>query len=517
MIKIKRALISVSDKTNIIELAKVLENLNIEIISTGGTASLLKKNNIKVIDVSNYTEFPEMLDGRVKTLHPRIHGGILAQKDNPKHINTLKKNNIPEIDLVVVNLYPFEKTIADPKCTMELAIENIDIGGPTMVRAAAKNYKSVAVLTSPKEYDNFANQLIKLKGNLKEQYRFKLAQEAFAHTANYDQTISNYLSPNNQKDKFPKILKQHMDKKMDLRYGENPHQEAAFYIDPKKQEGTLANFKQLQGKELSFNNLNDSDSAWECVKSFSEPSCVIVKHANPCGVCSSATIKDAYEGAFSTDPTSAFGGIIAINKEMDEETAKLIMKQFVEVIIAPSYSDKALNIFQSKENIRLLQIKIDFLQNQLDFKKISGGWLVQTSDIDKFDISQCKIVTKLKPNAEQLDDLNFSWQVAKYVKSNAIVFCKNKKTLGVGAGQMSRVDSTRIAAIKAENANINLSNSVVASDAFFPFRDGIDVLASFGAKCIIQPGGSLKDEDVIKAADELGLIMLFTGIRHFKH
>ena len=517
MIKIKRALISVSDKTNIIELAKVLENLNIEIVSTGGTASLLKKNNIKVIDVSNYTEFPEMLDGRVKTLHPRIHGGILAQKNNPKHINTLKKNNIPEIDLVVVNLYPFEKTIADPKCTMELAIENIDIGGPTMVRAAAKNFKSVAVLTSPKEYDNFSNQLIKLKGNLKEQYRFELAQEAFNHTANYDQAISNYLCPKTQKDKFPKTLKQHMNKKMDLRYGENPHQEAAFYIDPKEQEGTLANFKQIQGKELSFNNLNDSDSAWECVKSFSEPSCVIVKHANPCGVCSSKTIKEAYEGAFSTDPTSAFGGIIAINKEIDEETAKLIMKQFVEVIIAPSYSDKALNIFKSKENIRLLQVKIDFLKNQLDFKKISGGWLVQTRDIDKFDISQCKIVTKLKPDAKQLDDLNFSWQVAQYVKSNAIVFCKNKKTLGVGAGQMSRVDSTRIAAIKAENANINLSNSVVASDAFFPFRDGIDVLASFGAKCIIQPGGSLKDEDVIKAADELGLIMLFTGIRHFKH
>jgi len=517
MMKISRALISVSDKSNILELAKILQDLNIEIISTGGTASLLIKNNIKVIEVSDYTQFPEMLNGRVKTLHPKIHGGILAQNDNPEHKDTLKKNNIPKIDLVIVNLYPFESTINDPKCTLELAIENIDIGGPTMIRAAAKNYKSVTVLTSPDEYDNFSKELIKNKGQLKESYRFKLAQNAFSHTAHYDKAISNYLSKNDQQIKFPNNLSQIMNKKMDMRYGENPHQEAAFYTEPQIQKGALANFKQIQGKELSFNNLNDSDTAWECVKLFSDPSCVIVKHANPCGVCSAKTMKDAYEGAFLTDPTSAFGGIIAINKEMDTETAKLIMKQFVEVIIAPGYSKESIKIFKAKENIRLLQVEINKLKNQLDFKKIGGGWLVQSGDNHKLDINKCKVVTKLEPSTEQLEDLYFSWQVAQYVKSNAIIFCKGKKTLGIGAGQMSRIDSTRIAAIKAENANISLTNSVVASDAFFPFRDGIDALASYGAKCVIQPGGSLKDDEVIKAADELGLIMLFTGIRHFKH
>ena len=517
MIKISRALISVSDKSNILGLATILQDLNIEIISTGGTATLLKENNIKVTEVSNYTQFPEMLDGRVKTLHPKIYGGILAQKDNPKHIETLKENSIPQIDLVIVNLYPFESTISNPKCNLELAIENIDIGGPTMIRAAAKNFKSVAVLTNPNEYDNFSKQLIENKGGLEESYRFKLAQNAFSHTAHYDKIISDYLSKNDKQINFPKTLIQSMNKKIDMRYGENPHQEAAFYAEPQIQNGALANFKQVQGKELSFNNLNDSDTAWECVKLFSTPTCVIVKHANPCGVCSAKTIKDAYEGAFSTDPTSAFGGIISINKKMDLETAKLIMNQFVEVIIAPNYSEEALNIFKSKENIRLLQVEINTLENQLDFKKIGGGWLVQTSDNHKLDINKCKVVTKLKPSTEQLEDLNFSWKVARHVKSNAIVFCKDKKTLGVGAGQMSRVDSTRIAAIKAENANISLTDSVVASDAFFPFRDGIDVLASYGAKCVIQPGGSVKDDEVIEAADELGLIMIFTGIRHFKH
>jgi len=517
MIKISKALVSVSDKLNIVKLVKVLREFNIEIISTGGTATLLKENNIRVTEVADYTQFPEMLDGRVKTLHPKIYGGILAQKDNAKHIETLKENNIPQIDLVIVNLYPFESTINNPKCTLELAIENIDIGGPTMVRAAAKNFKSVAVLTDPNEYANFASQLINHKGALEEVYRFKLAKNAFSHTAHYDKVISDYLSKNDKQVNFPNTLTQDMKKKMDMRYGENPHQEAAFYLDPKIQNGSLANFKQIQGKELSFNNLNDSDTAWECVKLFSEPTCVIVKHANPCGVCSAKTIKDAYEGSFSTDSTSAFGGIISINKQMDSETAKLIMNQFVEVIIAPSFSEEALKIFKSKKNIRLLQVQIDTLKNQLDFKKIGGGWLVQTSDNHKLDIKKCKIVTKLKPSIEQLEDLYFSWEVARYVKSNAIVFCKDKKTLGIGAGQMSRVDSTRIAAIKSENANISLVNSVVASDAFFPFRDGIDVLASYGAKCVIQPGGSIKDDEVIKAADELGLIMIFTGIRHFKH
>ena len=517
MSKISRALISVSDKSNILELAKILQDFNIEIISTGGTAALLKENNIKVTEVSDYTQFPEMLDGRVKTLHPKIYGGILAQKDNPKHIETLEKNSIPQIDLVIVNLYPFEATINDPKCNLELAIENIDIGGPTMVRAAAKNYKSVAVLTDPSEYENFSKELIKNKGEIGDSYRFKLAQNAFLHTAYYDGVISKYLSNADKEITFPKTLTQSMNKKMDMRYGENPHQKAAFYIEPKIQNGSLANFKQIQGKELSFNNLNDSDTAWECVKLFSEPTCVIVKHANPCGVCSAKNIKNAYEGAFSTDPTSSFGGIIAINKEMDSETAELIMNQFVEVIIAPSYSKAALNIFKTKVNIRLLQVDIDTLKNNLDFKKIGGGWLVQTSDNHKLNINKCKVVTKLKPSAEQLEDLNFAWEVARHVKSNAIIFCKNKKTLGVGAGQMSRVDSTRIAAIKAKNSDISLVDSVVSSDAFFPFRDGIDVLASYGAKCVIQPGGSIKDDEIIEAADELGLIMVFTAIRHFKH
>jgi len=517
MIKISRALISVSDKSNILELAKILQDLNIEIISTGGTASLLKKNNIKVIEVSEYTKFPEMLDGRVKTLHPKIHGGILAQNDNSAHKDTLKKNNIPKIDLVVVNLYPFESTINKPECSLELAIENIDVGGPTMIRAAAKNYINVAVLTTPDEYDHFSKKLKENKGTLEESYRFELAKKAFSHTAYYDKAISDYLSNNKKEGSFPKTLSLTMDKKMDMRYGENPHQEAAFFTEPKIQNGALANFEQIQGKDLSFNNLNDSDTAWECVKSLTEPSCVIVKHANPCGVCSGKTTKDAYLGAFSTDMTSAFGGIIAINKEIDLETAELIIKQFVEVIIAPGYSKEAKDIFKSKVNIRLLQIKINNLDNQLDFKKIGGGWLVQTNDTIKIDINKCEIVTKLKPNIKQLDDLNFAWKVAKYVKSNAIIFCKDMKTLGVGAGQMSRVDSTRIAAIKAENANISLSDSVVASDAFFPFRDGIDVLAGYGAKCVIQPGGSVKDNEVIKAADEHGLIMIFTGVRHFRH
>jgi len=517
MIKISRALVSVSDKSNILELVKILQGFNIEIISTGGTAALLKKNNIKVTEVSDYTQFPEMLDGRVKTLHPKIYGGILAQKDNLKHIETLKKNSIPQIDLVIVNLYPFESTINDPKCNLDLAIENIDIGGPTMVRAAAKNFKNVAVLTNPSEYEIFSKELIENKGALKESYRFELAQNAFLHTAHYDKAISDYLSKNDTQGKFPTTLTQNMIKKMDMRYGENPHQEAAFYVETKIQNGSLANFKQIQGKELSFNNLNDSDTAWECVKLFSTSTCVIVKHANPCGVCSAKTIKDAYEGAFSTDSTSAFGGIIAINREMDLDTAELIMNQFVEVIIAPHYSEDALNIFKTKVNIRLLQVKINILKDNLDFKKIGGGWLVQTSDDHKLDINKCKVVTKLKPSAEQLEDLNFSWEVARHVKSNAIIFCKNKKTLGVGAGQMSRVDSTRIAAIKAENANTSLIGSVVASDAFFPFRDGIDVLASYGAKCVIQPGGSINDDEVIEAANEHGLIMIFTGIRHFKH
>ena len=515
MKKIKRALISVSDKENILDLAKVLIDYNVEIISTGGSAKLLKDNSIKVIEVSEYTNFPEMLDGRVKTLHPKIHGGILANRNIKNHLETLKQNDINEIDLVVVNLYPFQQAIKKESCTLDEAIENIDIGGPTMIRAAAKNFQSVAVLTDPNDYSEFIKKMNVNQGSLDVESRFMLAKKAFLHTAQYDGAISSYLSKGNQL--LPNVLTKVLEKTMDMRYGENPHQVAAFYKENEYLPGALSNFSQLQGKELSFNNLNDSDNAWECVKSFDEPSCVIVKHANPCGVCSAANVIDAYKGAFLTDPTSAFGGIIAFNKELDSKTASLIIKQFAEVIIAPNFTDEALSIFKTKPNIRLLRIPTEKVAGQLDFKKIGGGWLVQTADDHKLDINQCEVVTKLKPDMENLLDLKFAWQVAQYVKSNAIVFCKNKKTIGVGAGQMSRVDSTKIAAIKAENAGLNLKNSVVASDAFFPFRDGIDVLASYGAKYVIQPGGSLKDNEVIQAANEHGLVMLFTKIRHFKH
>ncbi len=515
MKKIKRALISVSDKENILDLAKVLIDYNVEIISTGGSAKLLKDNSIKVIEVSEYTNFPEMLDGRVKTLHPKIHGGILANRNIKNHLETLKQNDINEIDLVVVNLYPFQQAIKKESCTLDEAIENIDIGGPTMIRAAAKNFQSVTVLTDPNDYSEFIKKMNVNQGSLDVESRFMLAKKAFLHTAQYDGAISSYLSKGNQL--LPNVLTKVLEKTMDMRYGENPHQVAAFYKENEYLPGALSNFSQLQGKELSFNNLNDSDNAWECVKSFDEPSCVIVKHANPCGVCSAANVIDAYKGAFLTDPTSAFGGIIAFNKELDSKTASLIINQFAEVIIAPNFTDEALSIFKTKPNIRLLRIPTEKVAGQLDFKKIGGGWLVQTADDHELDINQCEVVTKLKPDMENLLDLKFAWQVAQYVKSNAIVFCKNKKTIGVGAGQMSRVDSTKIAAIKAENAGLNLKNSVVASDAFFPFRDGIDVLASYGAKYVIQPGGSLKDNEVIQAANEHGLVMLFTKIRHFKH
>ena len=515
MKKIKRALISVSDKENILDLAKVLIDYNVEIISTGGSAKLLKDNSIKVIEVSEYTNFPEMLDGRVKTLHPKIHGGILANRNIKNHLETLKQNDINEIDLVVVNLYPFQQAIKKESCTLDEAIENIDIGGPTMIRAAAKNFQSVAVLTDPNDYSEFIKKMNVNQGSLDVESRFMLAKKAFLHTAQYDGAISSYLSKGNQL--LPNVLTKVLEKTMDMRYGENPHQVAAFYKENEYLPGALSNFSQLQGKELSFNNLNDSDNAWECVKSFDEPSCVIVKHANPCGVCSAANVSDAYKGAFLTDPISAFGGIIAFNKELDSKTASLIINQFAEVIIAPNFTDEALSIFKTKPNIRLLRIPTERVEGQLDFKKIGGGWLVQTADDHVLDINQCEVVTKLKPDMENLLDLKFAWQVAQYVKSNAIVFCKNKKTIGVGAGQMSRVDSTKIAAIKAENAGLNLKNSVVASDAFFPFRDGIDVLASYGAKYVIQPGGSIKDNEVIQAANEHGLVMLFTKIRHFKH
>jgi phosphoribosylaminoimidazolecarboxamide formyltransferase/IMP cyclohydrolase len=516
MIKIKKALISVSDKSNVLELAKSLSSYDIEILSTGGTAKLLRENKINVTEVSDYTKFPEMLDGRVKTLHPKIHGGILGRRDNPEHNETMKNHEIDPIDLVVVNLYPFEETISQEGCTLELAIENIDIGGPAMIRSAAKNYQHVAVLTNPKDYKSFTDEMNKNQGSISLDLSFSLAKKAFEKTSAYDSAINNYLSSDSQ-NQFPDQLTKTISKVMDLRYGENPHQEAAFYKDSSEDVGSLSSFDQIQGKELSFNNLNDSDTAWECVKKFSQPTCVIVKHANPCGVASTGSLKESYEAAFKTDPTSAFGGIIAFNKSLDEETASLIINQFAEVIIAADFSEGALKIFRNKPNVRLLKIKIENNNTEFDFKKIGGGWLIQTPDIHTLDINDCNVVTDLKPTEEQLDDMKFAWVVSQYVKSNAIVFCKNKQTLGIGAGQMSRVDSTKIASLKADNANIDLSQSVVASDAFFPFRDGIDVIASHGAKCIIQPGGSIKDEEVIDAANEHGIVMLFTNIRHFKH
>ena len=519
MIKIKRALISVSDKKGIIDFAKTLIKFNVEILSTGGTAKLLAENNISVIEVSDYTGFPEMLDGRVKTLHPKIHGGILGKRDDEKHLQTMIKSDIPLIDLVVVNLYPFEATISKENCPLSEAIENIDIGGPAMIRSSAKNYNGVAVVTDTSDYKMIEDALEKNDGALNLECRFNLAKKAFEHTAKYDSAISNYLNglDTNKNVTYPNKLNLIFNKKLDLRYGENPHQSASFYVDEIANKGSLASFKQLQGKELSYNNLNDADTAWECVKSFKLPSCVIVKHANPCGVGSSQDLLNAYKKAFSTDPTSAFGGIIACNTILDKNTASQIITQFVEVVIAPSYDPESLKIFESKPNIRLLEVTLDSNFNTFELKKIGGGLLVQSPDNFNIDMNHCKIVSKLKPNEEQMDDMLFAWRVAKYVKSNAIVFCKNNQTLGIGAGQMSRVDSTKIASIKAQNANLNLTNSVVASDAFFPFRDGIDVLAAAGAKCVIQPGGSLRDEEVISAADELGLVMLFTGYRHFRH
>jgi phosphoribosylaminoimidazolecarboxamide formyltransferase/IMP cyclohydrolase len=519
MIKIKRALISVSDKKGIIDFAKILIKYNVEILSTGGTAKLFAENNIPVIEVSDYTGFPEMLDGRVKTLHPKIHGGILGKRDDEKHLQTMIKSNIPLIDLVVVNLYPFEATISKENCPLSEAIENLDIGGPAMIRSSAKNYNGVAVVTDSSDYKMIEDALKKNDGALNLECRFILAKKAFEHTAKYDLAISNYLNglDTNKNVTYPKKLNLAFNKKMDLRYGENPHQSASFYVDEIATKGSLASFKQLQGKELSYNNLNDADTAWECVKSFKLPSCVIVKHANPCGVASSKDLLDAYKKAFSTDPTSAFGGIIACNTALDKNTASQIISQFVEVVIAPSYEAESLKIFESKPNIRLLEVTLDNNFNAFELKKIGGGLLVQSPDNFNIDMDHCKIVSKLKPNQEQMADMLFAWRVAKYVKSNAIVFCKNNQTLGIGAGQMSRVDSTKIASIKAQNANLDLINSVVASDAFFPFRDGIDVLATAGAKCVIQPGGSLRDEEVISAADELGLVMLFTGYRHFRH
>ncbi|MBI3714480.1 MAG: bifunctional phosphoribosylaminoimidazolecarboxamide formyltransferase/IMP cyclohydrolase [Betaproteobacteria bacterium] len=517
-VQIKRALISVSDKTGVVAFARFLAQRNVKILSTGGTAKLLAENGIKVVEVGDYTGFPEMMDGRVKTLHPKVHGGILARRDLKHHTDAMAQHDIPPIDMVVVNLYPFAATVAKPDVTLEEAIENIDIGGPAMVRASAKNYPFVTIVTDAGDYASLMQEMAAHNGALTHNTRFALAKKAFAHTAEYDGLVSTYLSSldaDENRRLFPDQLHLTFSKLQDMRYGENPHQDAAFYVEKHAAAGTLAHFKQLQGKELSYNNIADADAAWQCCRAFDVPACVIVKHANPCGVAIADSMLTAYLRAFETDPTSAFGGIIAFNREVDGAAAEAVAKQFVEVVLAPAYSAAALKVFSAKANVRLLQIPLAPAVNDVDMKRVGGGLLVQRSD--DFDVAQLKVVTRRKPTAEEMNDLLFAFRVAKFVKSNAIVFCRYGMTLGVGAGQMSRVDSTKIAAIKAKHAGLNLKGSVAASDAFFPFRDGLDVIADAGATAVIQPGGSMRDEEVIAAANERNVAMVMTGMRHFRH
>jgi phosphoribosylaminoimidazolecarboxamide formyltransferase/IMP cyclohydrolase len=514
------ALISVSDKTGVLELARGLCALGVKLLSTGGTARLLADAGLPVTEVADLIGFPEMLDGRVKTLHPRIHGGLLARRDLPAHMDALQTHGIETIDILCVNLYPFEATVAKPGCTLEDAIENIDIGGPAMVRSAAKNWQDVAVLTDATQYEGVLAEL--KAGGISRRTRFALSVAAFNRIANYDAAISDYLSSiqdDGTRAAFPGQFNAGFVKVQDLRYGENPHQSAAFYRESTPAAGTLATARQLQGKELSYNNIADADAAWECVRSFDSPACVIVKHANPCGVAVGTTIEEAYAKAWQTDPTSAFGGIIALNRPLDEATAQRIgaNKQFVEVLIAPGVTPEARTLFAAKQNVRVLEVAMGSGVNALDFKRVGGGLLVQSTDTRNVAREELRVVTRLAPTAAQLDDLLFAWKVAKFVKSNAIVYCGGGMTLGVGAGQMSRLDSARIASIKAGHAGLSLKGSAVASDAFFPFRDGLDVVIDQGASCVIQPGGSMRDDEVIAAADERGIAMVFTGVRHFRH
>lgn len=560
--KIRQALISLSDKRGALEFARGLAALGVRLLSTGGTARLLRESGLSVTEIGDYTGFPEMLDGRVKTLHPKVHGGILARRDLPAHMETLKTHGIPTIDLVCVNLYPFAATIAQPGVTLAEAIENIDIGGPAMLRSAAKNYTGVAVVTDPDDYPRLLDEMRRGDGALSQATRFALAKKAFAHTARYDGMIANWLTglPENAEapsgnpaetpasavaatemaasaspgpSRFPECLQLAFDRVEILRYGENAHQRAAFYRDAAPlssysshsgRTGGIAAYRQLQGKELSYNNIADADAAWECVKSFAAPACVIVKHANPCGVAVAGQLVEAYEKAFQTDPTSAFGGILAFNREVDLDVIDAInaRKHFVEVLVAPAFTAEAQTALAAKTNLRVLSVPLPAAHegdagHTLEFKRIGGGLLVQTADDFAVQAGDLKCVTRRAPTAAQIEDLLFAERVARFVKSNAIVFCGNGMTLGVGAGQMSRVDSTRIAGIKARNAGLKLNGSVVASDAFFPFRDGIDTLAEAGAVAVIQPGGSVRDDEVIAAADEHGIAMVFTGIRHFRH
>ena len=519
MSKVRRALLSVSDKSGIVELARALAALGVELVSTGGTAKLLRKEGIAATEVSSYTGFPEMLDGRVKTLHPKIHAGLLARRDDPAHLAELQGAGIGTIDLLVVNLYPFQATVADPECRFEDAIENIDIGGPAMLRSAAKNHAGVAVVVDPADYARVLNEL-RSAGEVSAAARFELAAKVFAHTAAYDGAIANYLSSLDGlhgRKEYPQVLNLQFKKLEDLRYGENPHQTAAFYREERPAPGGIAAYRQVQGKELSYNNIADADAAWECVKSFSDPACVIVKHANPCGAAVADTLAEAYAKAFKTDPVSAFGGILAFNRALDPQTASALAAQFAEVVIAPRVEAEAQKILSRKANVRVLEVPLAHGTQAHDYKRVGGGLLVQTSDSRPLDPKDFKLVTRAAPSDAQRADLVFAWCVAKYVKSNAIVFCRDRMTLGVGAGQMSRIDSVRIAATKAAHAGLSLKGSVVASDAFFPFRDGLDALAEAGAAAVIQPGGSVRDAEVIAAADERGIAMVFTGVRHFRH
>jgi len=517
------ALLSVSDKTGLIELAQSLHLAGVKLISTGGSAALIAQHGLPVIEISDWTGSPEMLDGRVKTLHPKVHAGLLARQDLPEHVSTLALHGMKAIDILVVNLYPFEQTVAKEGCTLEEAIEQIDIGGPAMVRSGAKNWKDVAVLTDPSQYASFLDEFAK-SSKVSKETKFKLAQAAFNRISQYDGAISQYLSAqslNAEPALFPEQWNAQFVKLQDMRYGENPHQSGAFYRELNPAKGTLATARQLQGKALSYNNIADADAALECVKSFSEASCcVIVKHANPCGVGVALTSLGAYEKAFKTDPTSAFGGIIAFNREVDADTAKALVQQFMEVLMAPSFTPEALAILGTKVNVRVLQVALpehSVHQGQWDYKRVGGGMLVQTADLSAVDESLFKVVTKRQPTTEEYQDLLFAWRVAQFVKSNAIVYCKGGMTLGVGAGQMSRLDSARIASIKAQAASLTLVGSVVASDAFFPFRDGLDVVIQAGARAVIQPGGSMRDQEVIDAANEQDVAMVFTQVRHFRH
>ena len=504
------ALLSVYDKTGIVELAAGLQAAGWRILSSGGTAKAVADAGVAVTDLADLTGLPAILDHRVVTLHPKVHGGLLADPTNEQHQADMAMHGIEAIDLLVVNLYPFS---SNP------SIELIDIGGPAMVRSAAKNHASVAVVTDPTDYAGIAKELLQ-QGGLSDATRFRLACKAFSHTAEYDGAISNYLTSLDNESKpgeFPTRLNMQFEQVQTLRYGENPHQQAAFYRDLKPAPGALANYRQLQGKELSYNNIADADAAWECVKSFSHTACVIIKHANPCGVATADTTLDAYRHAFATDPTSAFGGIIAFNREVDATTAEAVTKQFLEVLIAPSYSTAALTLLNQKANVRVLAVEFALSHHRWDMKRVGGGLLLQSPDSALVEARDLKIVSQKQPSPAQLDDMIFAFRVAKFVKSNAIVFCSQGRTLGIGAGQMSRVDSTKLATMKAQNAGLDLTDSVAASDAFFPFRDGLDVIAQAGAKAVIQTGGSMRDEEVIAAANEHGIVMALTGVRHFRH